>query len=131
MARKAPSQRFGHPVRGGLMGAAGPRSGPARVRVALGCAAGALIALSGAGCGGSSSDDAARRAPSRSDFPKAHGRTLEQIASAVGQGKVVVSPAGRVFDVGPNRFPFGVFTLGGEQVDDADVALYFARGLSG
>jgi hypothetical protein len=99
--------------------------------VALGLAAGALIALSGAGCGGSSSDDAARRAPSRSDFPQAHGRTLEQIASAVGQGKVVVSPAGRVFDVGPNRFPFGVFTLGGEQVDDADVALYFARGLNG
>jgi len=36
-----------------------------------------------------------------------------------------------VVDVGTNRFAFGVFDLGGEQVDDADIALYFASGLKG
>jgi hypothetical protein len=46
----------------------------------------------------------------------------------VPEAKLVVSPAGRTVDVGANRFAFGVFTLGGDQVDDADIALYFAQG---
>jgi hypothetical protein len=41
--------------------------------------------------------------------------------------KVVIAPAAQAFDVGANRYPFGVFTLSNEQVDDADVALYFAK----
>jgi hypothetical protein len=53
------------------------------------------------------------------------------MAARFPEAKLVVSPAGRVFDVGANRFAFGVFTLGGEQVDDADVALYFAEGANG
>ena len=35
--------------------------------------------------------------------------------------------AAQTFDLGENRYPFGVFTLGNEQVSDADVALYFAK----
>jgi hypothetical protein len=92
-------------------------------------AAAALVVVlaSLTGCGGGSDEDAARPAPAASEFPAAEGRTLAEIAQ-VPEAKLVVSPAGRVVDVGPNRFAFGVFTLGGEQVDDADVALYFAQG---
>ena len=81
------------------------------------------------GCG-SSTDEAARPAPAASEFPPAKGRSLGEIAQ-LPEAKLVVAPAGRVFDVGVNRFAFGVFTLGGEQVDDADIALYFASGPDG
>jgi hypothetical protein len=90
---------------------------------ALALGAAALLA----GCGGSDGDAANRAAPAASEFPAAKGRTLAEIA-ALPEAKLVVSPAGRVVDVGPNRFAFGVFTLGGELVDDADIALYFASG---
>jgi hypothetical protein len=82
-----------------------------------------------AGCG-SSEDGESRPAPDASEFPAAKGRTLAQIAE-VPEAKLVVAPAGQVVDVGPNRLAFGVFTLGGEQVDDADIALYFAHGPDG
>lgn len=84
-----------------------------------------------AGCGGGSGDDSeARPAPAASEFPAAKGRSLAEIAE-LPEAKLVVSPAGRVFDVGDNRVAFGVFTLGGEQVNDADIALYFAEGPNG
>lgn len=90
----------------------------------------ALIGLLVAGCGDESADSAARSAPSASEFPATKGRTLQQVAKPLPEARLVVSPAGRVFDIGSNRFAFGVFTLGGEQVDDADIALYFADGRS-
>jgi hypothetical protein len=92
-------------------------------------AIGAVVMLL-AGCGGGSEGDAARPAPAASEFPAAKGRSLAEIAE-LPEAKLVVSPAGRVVDVGVNRVAFGVFTLGGEQVDDADVALYFAHGPNG
>jgi hypothetical protein len=79
------------------------------------------------GCG-SSGEGESRPAPAASEFPAAKGRTLAEIAQ-MPESKLVVSPAGQVVDVGDNRLAFGVFDLGGEQVDDADVALYFASGL--
>lgn len=79
-----------------------------------------------AGCGGSD-DGESRPAPAASEFPAAKGRSLTEIAQ-VPEAKLVVAPAGAVVDVGVNRVAFGVFTLGGEQVDDADIALYFASG---
>jgi hypothetical protein len=39
----------------------------------------------------------------------------------------VVSPAGLTFETGVNRYAFGVFELDGTPVDDAEVALYFAK----
>jgi len=45
--------------------------------------------------------------------------------------KLVIAPAAQSFAVGENRYPFGVFTRGNEQVDDADVALYFAKSEGG
>lgn len=82
-----------------------------------------------AGCGGSG-DGESRPAPDASEFPAAKGRTLTEIAQ-LPEAKLVVAPAVSVVDVGSNRIAFGVFDLGGEQVDDADVALYFASGPDG
>lgn len=83
-----------------------------------------------AGCGSGSEDGESRPAPAASEFPPAKGRSLAEIAQ-LPESKLVVSPAGRVVDVGVNRIAFGVFDLGGEQVDDADIALYFAEGANG
>lgn len=82
-----------------------------------------------AGCG-DSGDGESRPAPDASEFPAAKGRTLTEIAQ-LPEAKLVVAPAVSVVDVGSNRIAFGVFTLGGDQVDDADVALYFADGPDG
>jgi hypothetical protein len=90
----------------------------------------ALLVAALAGCGGGSEDDEARPAPSASEFPAPKGRGLAAIAQ-LPEAKLVVSPAGRVVDVGANRLAFGVFTLDGEQVDDADIAIYFAEGANG
>ena len=90
------------------------------------CIAAALLA----GCGSGSEDGESRPAPAASEFPPAKGRTLAEIAQ-LPESKLVVSPAGRVVDVGVNRIAFGVFDLAGEQVDDADIALYFAEGADG
>lgn len=85
----------------------------------------ALVLL--AGCG--SSDDQSRPAPAATEFPSAKGKTIGEILRdpAAKPTKLVIAPATRTFDVGENRYAFGVFTRGQEQIDDADVALYFAR----
>lgn len=87
-----------------------------------------LFAFVAAGCGGGS-DDPSRPAPAATEFPSAKGKTIEQLLSESGakETKLVIAPAAQVFDLGENRYPFGVFTRGQEQVDDADVALYFAK----
>jgi len=87
-----------------------------------------LLPLLAAGCG-SSSEESSRPAPSAAEFPAAKGKTIAQLLKASGAkpAKVVIAPAAQAFDAGANRYPFGVFTRGNEQVDDADVALYFAR----
>lgn len=86
-----------------------------------------LMALAVSGCG--SSEDPSRAAPAASEFPSAQGKTIAELLhdSGAEQSKLVIAPAAQVFDVGENRYPFGVFTRGNEQVDDADVALYFAK----
>jgi hypothetical protein len=91
-----------------------------------------VLALAVAGCGGGS-DDPSRPAPAATEFPSAKGKTIEQLLSESGakETKLVIAPAAQVFEVGENRYPFGVFTRGQEQVDDADVALYFAKSMKG
>jgi hypothetical protein len=90
-----------------------------------------LAALLLAGCGGGSEEGTGSRdqpAPSPSAFPPAKGKSLEQVLSASsGQGPVV-SPAAMVLRQGANRFPFGVFTTGHDQITDAQVAIYAAPG---
>jgi hypothetical protein len=87
-----------------------------------------LLPLLAAGCG-SSSEESSRPAPSAAEFPSAKGKTIADLLKASGAkpAKVVIAPAAQAFDLGANRYPFGVFTRGNEQVDDADVALYFAK----
>lgn len=91
-----------------------------------------FFALAIVGCGGGS-DDSSRPAPAATEFPSAKGKTIEELLSPSGakETKLVIAPAAQVFDVGENRYPFGVFTRGQEQIDDADVALYFARSAKG
>jgi hypothetical protein len=86
-----------------------------------------LLALAGSGCGGSG--EGSRPAPPAAEFPSAKGKTIAGLLrdSGAKPTKLVIAPAAQVFDVGENRYPFGVFTRGNEQVSDADVALYFAK----
>ena len=90
-----------------------------------------LAALALASCGGSDEEDPSRPAPSAAEFPQTNGRTRPQMAEGVNETRLVASPAGQVFDLGLNRYSFGVFTRGRKMVTDADVALYFAPGKTG
>lgn len=97
-------------------------------------AAGALLA----GCGGDSEtgDSTAsggvtaqsRPAPPKSEFPSAENRTLRQVLKAAdGPAELKITPAAQVFYPGANRYPFGVADREEGGVDDAEVALYFAK----
>jgi hypothetical protein len=85
-----------------------------------------------AGCGGSDNGTGSRSkpAPTAADFPAANGRSLQQVllSASKGQQGPVVAPAAAEFYVGTNRFPFGVFTAGREQITDAQVAIYATPG---
>ncbi|MGB0119625.1 MAG: hypothetical protein WBP55_01575 [Solirubrobacterales bacterium] len=87
-----------------------------------------LLALGATACGGSSDgDETARPAPTAAEFPSAEGMTIEELYNEQTPSDLVVSPAASAFEVGKNRYPFGVFEVDGAQVDDAEVALYFAK----
>jgi hypothetical protein len=100
-------------------------------RNTLGATAAVLAVALIAGCGGSDEGTGSRNqpAPSASEFPPAQGKTLREVVQAAGeQSPDVVSPAAGFFHLGANRFPFGVFTAGREQITDAQVAIYAAPG---
>jgi len=94
--------------------------------------AAALVSVTLGACGDdddkSASQPGDQSAPAASAFPPARGKTLDQILSAshAQRSNLVVSPTGRVFEPGDNRFGFGVFTVSREQVTDAQVAIYAA-----
>ena len=100
-------------------------------RKPLAIAAALLAVALVAGCGGSDNGTGSRSkpAPAASEFPSANGKTLRQILLEAkgGQGPVA-SPAAGYFHLGTNRFPFGVFTAGRDQITDASVAVYAAPG---
>lgn len=88
----------------------------------------ALCGVALAACGGSSdSEPVAATPPKASDFPSAEGKTIEEVLMEQTPSELVVSPAASVFEVGKNRYPFGVFDVGAAQIEDAQVALYFAK----
>lgn len=89
------------------------------------------LAVLATGCGGSQATS--RPAPSAEEFPAAKGKTIGDVLHdpAAKPTKLVIAPAAQVFEVGEDRYPFGVFTRANEQVSDADVALYFARSAKG
>ncbi len=84
------------------------------------------------GCG-TSSVESSRPAPSAAEFPSAKGKTIAELLKDSGAKptKLVVAPAAQSFAIGENRYPFGLFTRNNEQVDDGDVALYFAKSEKG
>lgn len=96
-------------------------------RLATLLALAALVAAAVAGCGGGSGET--RPAPPPKDFPPAQGKTISELLHDSGAvpSELVVAPASEVFDTGEERYPFGVFTAGQEQVEDVEVALYFAK----
>jgi len=85
-----------------------------------------------AACGGDSDEDssAASAAPSASDFPATDGRTLDEVLSEATAEGPVVAPSAEFWPTGKTRYSFGVFETGGEQITDAEVALYIARDLN-
>jgi hypothetical protein len=90
-----------------------------------------VTALLATGCGSSSSgSEASRPAPDESEFPAAKGESIGQLLKTSGAKptNLVIAPAASAsLGVGEDRYSFGVFTKGREQVTDADVALYFAK----
>ncbi|MBS1891824.1 MAG: hypothetical protein JST59_11055 [Actinobacteria bacterium] len=98
---------------------------PSRPAILFALAAVAAVAV--AGCGGGSGET--RPAPPPKDFPQAQGKTISQLLHSSGAvpSELVIAPASQVFDTGEERYPFGVFTTGQEQVEDVEVALYFAK----
>ena len=100
-------------------------------RKTIAAAALAAVALA-AGCGGSDDGTGTRNkpAPAAAEFPPANGQSLQQVLleASKGQQGPVIAPAGAMFYVGTNQFPFGVFTAGREQITDAQVAIYAAPG---
>jgi hypothetical protein len=99
--------------------------------LAFACASVALAAC-GSNDEATTTEDASQPAPAASDFPPAKGATLDRVLAAnPPTDEIVVSPAGQVYTPGPNRFGFGVFTVAGEQITDAEVALYAAPARGG
>jgi hypothetical protein len=91
----------------------------------------ALIALALiAGCGGSDNGTGSRSeaAPAAAGFPPAKGKTLREVLSSADSQGPVVLPAAAFFDLGTNRFPFGVFDAGNKPITNAQVAIYAAPG---
>jgi hypothetical protein len=106
----------------------------ARPASAVGCL---LVVALGGGCGGGSDSGSSTRAtetaksrpaPPKGTFPSPEGRTLGDLLKlADAPSELVVSPAATVFYKGQNRYPFGIAERKGGQIEDAEVALYFAR----
>jgi hypothetical protein len=109
---------------------------PSVSRKTIAAAALAAVALV-AGCGDSDDGTGSRNKPppAAAEFPAANGQSLQQVLleASKGQQGPVIAPAGAMFYVGTNRFPFGVFTAGREQITDAQIAIYAApgKGLNG
>lgn len=104
------------------------------LRIVIAAAFALLLAVFAAACGGGEEDEGSEEpvpAPSASSFPAVDG-DLDSLTSEIKPtDQYVVSPAAKVFSQGRNRFPFGVFTVDGEQVTDGQVAIYAAAGPTG
>jgi hypothetical protein len=98
---------------------------PARPLLTLLC----LLAALSTGCG-SAAEDNSQPPPSAAEFPSAKGKTIADLLrdSGAKPAKVVVAPAASAsLAVGEDRYSFGVFTKGREQVTEAEAAVYFAK----
>ena len=87
----------------------------------------AVAALVAAGCGDdSSSGDEQAPPPARAqDFPKANGKTLQEVLGNLGSGPIL-APSMAEFRTGKQRVGFALFKPDRSQITDASVALYVA-----
>jgi hypothetical protein len=99
----------------------------------LACPLAAAALATGCGSGGSTTSSssgprvASLPAPPMSDFPSAQGKTFGEIVEGANHSEYSVEPRATAFYEGGNRYPFSVFERAGHaQVNDAEVALYFA-----
>jgi hypothetical protein len=87
----------------------------------------AACALIAGGCGSGSEDTDKPPSVARpEDFPTASGKTLQELRQSLPAGGPVLAPAVSQLTVGVNRFGFGLFDRGRNQIADAQVALYAA-----
>ncbi|HVO53636.1 MAG TPA: hypothetical protein VMT37_04405 [Solirubrobacterales bacterium] len=104
-------------------------------RLALACASLLVILLGAAACGGGGDSTSAATtpvpsspAPPKSAFPQPQGRSLEELLNGAGtRSELIVAPEASVFYPGPNRYPFSIHERDGQEVPDAEVAVYYAR----
>lgn len=92
----------------------------------------AAAALVAGGCGSSSgSDNGGSDKPppvaKPEDFPKAGGKTINDLVRKYGSGGPVLAPSVSQLTIGRNRFGFGLFDRSRNQITDVPVALYIAR----
>ncbi|HEU4738694.1 MAG TPA: hypothetical protein VFS54_06385 [Solirubrobacterales bacterium] len=108
-----------------------PRLAPATLAL---LAAGALLSA----CGGDSDTgestasggetSPSRPAPPKAEFPSTRNRTLRQVLKAAdGPAEAKIAASAEVFYPGVNRYPFSVSNRESGGIDDAEVALYFAK----
>jgi hypothetical protein len=88
-----------------------------------------VCALAAGGCGGDDGEQPAKNPPPEArteQFPKAQGKTLADLRSALPEGGPVLAPTGLNFTLGDNRLGFGLFTASRAQIADAAAAVYVA-----
>ncbi|MDQ4048482.1 MAG: hypothetical protein M3131_03750, partial [Actinomycetota bacterium] len=87
------------------------------------------LGVAGAGCSQEDSGSADRPPPlaKPEDFPRADGKTLEELRSEVGAEGPVLSPSVSQLEPGKSRFGFGLFDRARAQIAKAPVAVYVAR----
>jgi len=90
-----------------------------------------LVAALVAACGGSEHGSTPPPQPEPSgrpaDFPKAEGRTLDDLKGEGGRSLVLSPTTVMALRRGMNRYGFGLYDLAGKQVTGARVAIYTAR----
>lgn len=104
----------------------------ARKTITAGAALAAVALVAACGSSDNGTGSRSKPAPAAAEFPAPHGQSLQQVllSASKGQQGPVVAPAAAMFYVGTNRFPFGVFTAGRDQITDAQVAIYATPGRS-
>jgi hypothetical protein len=90
-----------------------------------------LIAALVAACGGASDGSAPPPQPEPSarpaDFPRASGKTLDDLKAESGRSLAFVPTTVTALHRGMNRYGFALYDVAGKQVTGARVALYVAR----
>jgi hypothetical protein len=95
------------------------------VRIAIAVLAALALVVAGCGDDSSSGDEQAPPPARAQDFPKADGKTLQELLGNLGSGPVL-APSGAEFRTGPHRVGFALFKPDRSQITDASVAVYVA-----